>query len=428
MALSDLASLNARILSAQTFQTDEGTAVSQFNATTEGATPPADTTDEFRGFSTTSKLDFEQVVNWIIANSFGGSATGKTTAIDAFVNDWGIQWRTDLGLSPTDELDRTPTLNDLLNNEAFVSGALWLPLTSQTAVPPVFLTDTTSPDGTPVPAVGVSSVMEGIRFIEYSPDPNQFRENLKQNPSALREIIRLGGTDAVTRSISGAPATPVVNASTGFVTGNTPQVVTPEVNPSTGFVTGVTSVIPPTIDIPSIPQSSLIEALGNVVSGGGSIGGGGGGRRDLVVDENQLRAETSDLWSSWLREAPNDAKVNTIVDDYVREASSFWRDKGGQLDFQTYVENKLKSEPRYQLLYRNKPPEMSELQYQSTFSNPISGLGLRPDLASTETTRSILSGGSPAGQAQRVAGTREATQGGLTLSQKFARTLSGLGF
>lgn len=436
MALSDLASLNLRIL-AQTDTNTEDLATSAFNTdTTEGATGPEDKPDEFRGFSVTDKLGFEQVVNWIITNAFAGSASGKTTAIDAFANNWGARWRESQGLDITDQITRTPTLQDLLDTEGFLNGALWLPLTSQSALPPVFESSQVQDDGTEVPAVATSSLMDGVQFIEITPDLTE----LKKRPETLFEVVKRSGTDLIRRAMGGGvgtqdevakaaaepTATPQVNASTGFTTGTRPVLNLPDYAKTAIAYSDPASegrVAP----LPRISQTDLIQQLTDTITSGTRGGGGGGGRRDFVADEDQLRANVSDLWSRWLREAPNDAGVDSIVSEYVNEASSFWRDKGGQLDFGTFVQNKLRSMPRYQLLYRNKPPEVSEEQYVASFGNPITQLGLRPELASDEVTRSILSGGSPEGQFQRVSRTREATQGGMTLSQRFAQTLSGLG-
>lgn len=444
MALEDLASLNARILAVAA---EEGTEedvpelnTSQFNTNTgEGAAPPgADDGDpEFKGFSATDKLSFEQIVNWISDQVFLGDTSGKTTAIDAFVNAWGVQWRTDQGFSSTDQITRVPTLDDLVNREDFLNGAVWLPLTVNNAIPPVFESTTFDEAGNETPAVGVASITGGVEFIEIEPTLAE----LKKRPQTLFEVVRRSGTDLIRRALGGGvgtedetaraaaegvSTTPSVNQATGFTTGQTGQLNLPDyIKSAVLYSDPAAEGRVPTSPLPILPQPDLVKRLVETTTP--STGGGGrAGRRDLVVDEDQLRSQTANLWSQWLREPANDAKVNSIVSEYVREAGSFWRTKGGQLDFGTFVENKLKAEPRYQLLYRNKPPELSELQYQQSFSAPVSSIGLRPDLASAETTRAILSGGSPEGQFQRISRTREATQGGTTLSQRFARTLAGL--
>lgn len=437
MSLASLHAINVRLLAqAEPSPTETDSATATWNAgQTEGAAPPDAGEDEFKGFSATDKFEFERVINWIIDSVYGGSATGKSTFIDAFVNDWAVKWRTDQSLTPVDKPNLTPTLEDLLNIDDFVNGAIWMPLTMTDRLPPVFESTSIAEDGTETPAIATSDPMKGVQFITTP-------EELKKVPSKdLFSVVRSAGSDLIRRVMTGgtggvgtqdetaqaAVTTPTINASTGFTTGtqsklNLPDYMKTAILYSDPAAEGRQPIRP----LPVITQPDLIQTLIDTTSSGGGGGGGGGGGRQFVADEDQLRAQADQMWRTWLREPSNDGKINAIVSDYVSQASSFWRDKGGQLDFGTFLENKLKAEPRYQLLYRNKPPEMSELQYQATFSNPISSVGLRPELASQETTQAIVSGGSPTSQLSRISRTREAElQPGF--SQRLAQTLAGLG-
>lgn len=442
MSLANLTTLSRRLILQVSDDAGEeaDSATSGYNATQGQTTTTEESVeeerlDEFRGFASTDRTEFERVVNWIIQNAFGGSASGRTTIIDSFVNDWATQWRRDQGLGPTEDITRTPTAEDLLNNGDFINAALWLPLTSEAAVPPIFESTMQNELGETVLAVGTADVMKGVRFIEATDT-----EALRQDPKTLFDLVRRTGTDLLRRAQGGGlgtddetaqaardvTSTPNVNQQTGFVTGTTPQLDLPDyVRTAILYSDPAAEGREPQAPLPSISQEDLVNRLIETVSGGGR-GGGGGTRRDFVVDRDQLMAAAREKWGRWLREAPADERVGSIVDSYIREAGAFWRNKGGQLDFNTFLENNLKKQPRYQMIFRNLPPGVTEEQFIGSFEQPISQLGLRPELSFDQSTRAIMSGGSPAGQFERVSRSREAQlQGGF--SQKLARTLGGLG-
>ncbi len=437
MSLANLTTISRRLILQVSDEEEAATNTSRFNQTQTSAEPVEDEEkpDEFKGFSSTNRTEFETLVNWFTQNAFGGSAAGRTTIIDSFLNDWAVQWRRDQGLGDTEGINRTPTAEDLLNNGDFINAALWLPLTSSAAVPPVFESTMQTEDGEQVLAIGTADVMKGVRFIEATDT-----EALKQDPQTLFEVVRRTGTDLLRRARGGGVGTddetaqaardvtqtPNVNQATGFVTGTSPQLDLPDyVRTAILYSDPAAEGREPQAPLPSISQEDLVNRLIDTVSGGGR-GGGGGGRRDFVVDRDQLMAAAREKWGRWLREAPPDERVGGIVDQYINEAGSFWRTKGGQLDFNTFLENNLKKQPRYQMIFRNLPPGTTEERFIGSFEQPISQLGLRPGLAFEQTNRALLSGGSAQGQFERVSRSREAQlQGGF--SQKLARTLSGLG-
>ena len=443
MSLANLTTISRRlILQVADDAGDEAdSATSRFNQTTTSAEPveEEERPDEFKGFSSTNRTEFETLVNWITQNAFGGSASGRTTIIDSFLNDWAVRWRQEQGFGETDAITRTPTAEDLLNNGDFINAALWLPLTSEGAVPPVFESEMVSETGEPVLAVGTADVMNGVRFIEATDI-----EALKQNPQTLFEVVKRTGTDLIRRAQGGGvgtgdetakaaakgPSTTVLDPADRKFAGGAASIVNEPLDLPDYVRTAILYSDPaaegrePQAPLPSISQEELVNKLIQTVSGGG--GGGGGVKRDFVVDREQLMAAAREKWGRWLREAPPDERVGSIVDRYIQEAGAFWRQKGGQLDFNTFLESNLKKQPRYQMIFRNKPPSTTEEQFIGSFEQPIGQLGLRPELAFEQTNRALLSGGSPQGQFERVSRSREVQlQGGF--SQRLARTLSGLG-
>lgn len=163
-------------------------------------------------------------------------------------------------------------------------------------------------------------------------------------------------------------------------------------------------------DIPTFDADQLSQLLGAGRRGrGGRRGGGrgGGGRAAIPFDRNQLIRGATEQLRSLLFEEPRD--VEKIVDDYIKQANAFWRREGGQLDFETFVENQGLGSARARTLYRNKPEFMSHREYLSQFISTAGGFGL-----STDTTRGLVERGAELGISQaafgeRVSRTREAT-------------------
>ena len=142
--------------------------------TTEGAGAPTGGEDKatFRGFNLTNRPVFEQVVNWIIDNPFGGEISNRTQSLDGFVNAWAIKWREEQGLDPDDSITRVPSLNELLGTEEFLNGASWLPITQQAGIlPPLFRTLSQDEEGNDQMFVVRNDPLSGLTFIEEPPLP-----------------------------------------------------------------------------------------------------------------------------------------------------------------------------------------------------------------------------------------------------------------
>lgn len=78
-----------------------------------------------------------------------------------------------------------------------------------------------------------------------------------------------------------------------------------------------------------------------------------------MFDEDQLTDAVNSLWQGWLVEDAPDAR--SIAKSYINEIV---RTRGEQeIDFGTYVTNKIKKTPRHGLIYKNKPDGVSEQQF-----------------------------------------------------------------
>lgn len=443
--LSSLTALNARLIAmdVQGAETDDST--DENDILDVGAErppdPDADPTDseptpEVRGrFSVEDPLEFNRVKEWIEANIFGGQTTGFTPLINSFVNEWDVEWRRDKGLSPTEAITRGPTLEDLTEDQRFLNGAIWLPLTATGQVPPLFETTNVDDEGNETgPAIGVADPLTGVEFIEVTPD----LAALKERPSTLFEVVKRTGLDLIRRARGVSEEE--------FKAQATPE-QTPEVNTQTGFVTGTTAELnlpgwaktailhsdpaaegrEPREPLPQISQPELVDRLVATQKSGGG-GGSGGTRREIQFDRDHLMRQVADLYNDWMfdpGEAP-ESVVGGVVDRYVREARALWSGKGVQKNFDTFVRDELRKLPRYQTIYEHKLPSQTEEDFKAQFANPIGQLGLRPETARRQTVAALTSGGSPQGQLQRVAGTREA-QLRPGFSQRLAQTLRGVG-
>ena len=368
---------------------------------------------EFKGWSKTDTTGFENAVEWIEANV---DVAGQSTLIDSFLNDWALKWREEQGFNATktDEdgveslIDAVsvPTMDDLLADDRFTRGAFWLPLTSTSALPSIFSTSFTEVDEegneTVITKIGIPDLLTGVEFIE--------------------------ATDPVFDSPFGLQPGPVVTDPKiieNLVRSQVPDLETGAELPA-GFLAkrGLLPGIADTSVVPFISTDDIAALFGQPEPTGGRTGGGT--PRDVAFDRENLISQTNDLWRDWFLEGPNEGSVAGIVDSYIREAKAFWTGQGGQLDFDNYIRDKLTSQSRYQVLYRQKEEAMTEEQHMAQFRTPISQLGLRDDTFLRQTEAAVTSGGAPSEQLKRVTRTREfQNQGGF--SSRLASTVAGLG-
>lgn len=436
--VDSLVALNRRLLA----QTEEGTVAEEaaedaiFGPDTPGYEQPdtePEDTPEVRGrFAVEDPLEFNRVKEYIEQRIFGGSTTGMAPLINAFVNEWDVEFRRSQGLGPEDQVGTGATLEALLENEDFLNGATWLPLTAQGQLPPLFTSSLPEVDeegnetGNTVPHIAVSSPLTGVTF-------HTIEEVAAQTPETRDTFRRLLRTDSDVSRALFASAIKQQRTDVLPIAGRTEVELTDvgsrggEGIRPTGRAPQPPAPAPP--EISSDELTAMWEAAVGGGGGGGRGGGGGGGtRRTIAFDKAHLIAQTEDLWDRRMLSAdPAPTGVITSwVNDYIREATAFWAGEGGQLDFQTFVESKMEQHPRFQQIYKHKTPGETPEAFLQKFLAPIGGFGQSSEFTRFHTEQAVTSGAGPGAQAQRVSRTRE-VQGSGGFSQRLAETFRGLG-
>jgi len=123
----------------------------------------------------------------------------------------------------------------------------------------------------------------------------------------------------------------------------------------------------------------------------GRSGSGSGSRRPTasdirnMFDEDELTEAAHKMWGAYLVE--DNPNSRNIAREYINAIVA----SGGEqeLDFQTFVLNKIRGDARHNMLYRNKPEGMDELQYISPYTQAA--------------TAAIGGGGRPGGTANDIA-------------------------
>lgn len=165
------------------------------------------------------------------------------------------------------------------------------------------------------------------------------------------------------------------------------------------------------LGIPSLTMDDIAEAMARAApvprrgGGGGRRGGGGGaGRAPRPFDKAELLEAANTMESSLLRRDPQAAQA--WVDAYMKEAQAFWMSDGGNLDFETFILNRIRADSEYAGLYRHKPPQMSERQFAALYENVTGGGGLNPDQQEVFTQRGMRQGLAFQGIGEQVAQSR----------------------
>lgn len=478
--LSSLTDLNARLI-AQAVTTTEDEATESENDILDvgGARPEDPEADEdeegdveVRGrFSVEDPLEYNRVKEWIESNVFGGTSQGQAGLINSFVNEWDVEYRRRQGWGPEENIGEGATLETLLEDDEFVNGATWLPVTGTNRLPPLFTTSLPA-QGEPEVDPETGEPLEGAEGEEQAPqtwvataDPltgvtfrtieevagrasvdalKAYREITVRNPTSpvaqelRREAFSTVTDGSTTESVNvGHPGGPISRI-TRRVRGEDDGPARPggTLGPEApgGVGVGGPMVIreserPETREIPHFDQDELQSIINPPPASTGSSGSGTT-RREIQFDKAHLTSQVAELYNRWMLE-PGEAPesvVNNIVNRYVREARSLWSGKGVKKDFDTFVRGELKKLPRYETIYQHKLPGQSEEEFIGSFGQPIARLGLRNDVARRQTEAAVTSGGGPSDQLRRVSRTREAQVANAgNLSQRLARTLQGVG-
>ncbi len=157
-------------------------------------------------------------------------------------------------------------------------------------------------------------------------------------------------------------------------------------------------------------------------------GGSGSGRAGRAFDKRQLSEALTNRWRGLLLEEPDDSTVSKIVNDYISQANSFWIREAGNLDFDTFIVDKIRTTQRHSDLYRRKPESQSEDEYMSGFQQTAQRFGMNTSATLREVEAGARSGAGLAGFSERVGNTREArlaTDGGF--SRQIANQMQQMG-
>ena len=396
-----------------------------------------DTGEESRSrpkYSTAETLDYYLVRDALIANIWGGQPRGQTSVINDFINSW-VDTRLENG-----QYAAFPTADQLLTDPDFQNGA-WATRFRAAGAPPAFVYTDDSGDQFWVTTVGKQPGIFPLQVTRDQMDTTGIRPGATGVDPTRPDIggARLDREDvaaAATAEVGKRPDTqePImavpedtevpVRGGRQDVPGRPPQ----------SAVQGIT-----TNDVDAdrrLANRALAQAaqgaptfnsseLGNLLSKGGGGGGGGGGRQPLAFDQEAMEEAARDQWRSWLFEDPDPDALGKMVRQYQSEAQSFWAAKGGRLDFNVFVRERLREQPRYSSVFKWRPPDMGEDEFLGQFRQ-IEGFGLRADTSREETLRSVMSGGSGADQTVRVSRTREASNL-AGAGRRFANTVMSLG-
>lgn len=335
---------------------------------------PAAATAEPKSFSSAVPWTHQAYITWTAQATQG---LVETSYLTDFINGWGKRWKDRTGGWPDD--------TDLFTLPEFTQAAQYLVYTTNLNLPPVFRLDG---------QLVRRSALDGLVPMT---DPQV------DTPEAAA-----GGPPTVT--YKGV----VINADLldAVRTGQVP------LEAARAKVTRVAKT-----EYPEITGDDLTAAIGARFSGGG---GGGGTTRSVTFDRPKLVEQARDYWHGLLLDNPTDSTIEGVVDSYIADATAFYVNQGGQRDFQTFLLDRIRSQPRYNVIYRWKPDTVNESDYISAFAAPVQSLGLSPGRATEAVAAGAASGSSPAGTARAVTQSRNYQQR-PGFSQRLAQSVSSLG-
>jgi len=293
--------------------------------------------------------------------------TGASPAlVHDWLNSWGLEYLDIEGTGKDTTYNYNVTPDQLWASNGFVSGAAWLPVLQDNILPPAF--NLVNEDGS-------MTIMR-----------RDFLTGLTADTRAGTGSRFAGGGDVVRSK-------PTEDEPDGLVLFNS-----------------------------SLPMINLADILPQKKPKTGT------GRANRAFDTDQLTAGATDQYRYFLLE-PDDAQIAQWVEDYKKEANGFWRNKGGNLDFETFIQGRIEGTGRFKSMYSKKPATVSTRDYVAQTRAVV---GSFPQLTqgqqARETETTLRSGASAAGQAQRIANTRPVhAASGPSIAQRYAQTISGLG-
>lgn len=164
--------------------------------------------------------------------------------------------------------------------------------------------------------------------------------------------------------------------------------------------------------VPGIPfildPAQLVADFQAIRQPSAGPGRGAVGRSAIVFDRAELTEGATERWRGMLLEPPDDAAIDGLVSDYMKDANAFWMKEAGRRDFDTFVLDRIRQQPRYNYLYSKKPGFQSEAEYMTGFRNVVAGAGVNPTAGLREIEAGASSGAGLAGFGERVSRTREA--------------------
>lgn len=133
---------------------------------------------------------------------------------------------------------------------------------------------------------------------------------------------------------------------------NNPSIISSMINDSLSYLQGKWQW-------GDLPKRGASSGLGG--------GGGGGGRnvRDLF-DVDALSGRITDMWQTFLISEPANAKA--LANDYINLVAG---SPDRTIDFETWVKNRMKEDPRWNFVFQNKPKGISEESYIRYYAGQV---------------------------------------------------------
>jgi len=176
---------------------------------------------------------------------------------------------------------------------------------------------------------------------------------------------------------------------------------------------------------PRLTQDQVMGIMNlRAPSARGGGGGGGGGRRAPVFDKATIGESIRSLYQFYLKDEPGD-KLDTYINDYVREATAFAR-QGGNLGLEAWTKGRLETEQRWDLLYSNKPDHVDPAQWLGRYEQVALGAGLRDSSVIREVERGASQGIGLGGFQKQIQRAPE-VRAGSGFTRSLASTVAELG-